>query len=65
MLQAEALKQLPPDFPARLEEEKFWLLFYILEYLDVTCTCMLCSVEHLLKSMTVCVGREGSGIKDE
>lgn len=63
MLQAEALKRLPPDFPARLEEEKFWLLFYILEYLDVTC--MLCSVEHLLKSVTVCVGREGFGIKDE
>lgn len=62
MLQVEALKEKLPDFPARSEEEgMFWLLFYVSEYLHVTCTHMLCSVEHLLKSMIVRVVRKGPG----
>ena len=61
MLQVEALKEKLPDFPARPEEEMFWLLFYVSEYLDVTCTLMLCSVEHLFKSMTLPVVGKGSG----
>lgn len=52
MLQVEALKEKLPDFLARLEE-MFRLLFYISEYLDVTCAHLLCPVEHLFKSMTV------------
>lgn len=52
MLQVEALKEKLPDLLARLEET-FRLLFYISEYLDVTCTHLLCPVEHLFKSMTV------------
>lgn len=61
MLQAEALKEKLPDFPARPEEEMFWLLFYISEYLDVTCTHTLCPVEHLFKCVIVCVVRKDLG----
>lgn len=61
MLQVEASKEKLPDFPVRPEEEMFWLLFYISEYLDVTCTHMLCSVEYLFKSMIIRVVGKGSG----
>lgn len=44
MLQVAALNEKLPDFRARPEEELFELLRQISEYLDVTCTCMLCSV---------------------
>lgn len=61
MLQVEALKEKLPDFPARPEEEMFRLLFYISEYLDVTCTCTLCPVEYLFKSVIVRVVRKDLG----
>lgn len=61
MLQVEASKEKLPDFPARPEEEMFRLLFYISEYLDVTCTHMSCSVEHLFKGVIVRVVGKGSG----
>lgn len=61
MLPVEALKEKLPDFPARPGEEMFWLVFYILEYLDVTCTRTLCPVEHLFKSVIVRVLRKDLG----
>lgn len=49
MLQAKSSKQKLLDFSCQARGRDV----LVSEHVDVTCTCMLCSVEHLLRSMTV------------